>query len=107
MRNLFTDRDVEVAVRFRYDVKAFETAVDPAGIEQFLLPEPVSFRFVLDDSQVALMDRYLGIYGSTAVGLGRILSKVYVRKLFRHAVTTEQLLSGESELQYRIAGLQN
>ena len=61
----------------------------------------------MDDSQRALVDRYLDIYGSTTVGIGRILSKVYVRKLFRNAVTTNVVRQGNSEQHYQIAGLQN
>jgi radical SAM superfamily enzyme YgiQ (UPF0313 family) len=105
--NLFVDRDRPVVARLRYDVKAFESEMNPASVAAFELERPTTFRFVLDDSQRGLIDRYTGIYGSTAVGIGRILSKVYVRKLFRHAVTDGDVVSTESELRYRIAGLQN
>lgn len=107
MTNVFSDRDAEVSAMLRYDIKAFETASKPVAVSDYRLERPTDFRFVLEDSQRKLIDRYLGIYGDTPVGLGRILSKVYVRKLFRHAVTGAEALAGESELRYRIAGLQN
>lgn len=107
MTNVFGNRDAEVSATLRYDIKAFEAAGKPAAVSDYRLERPTDFRFVLEDSQRKLIDRYLGIYGDTPVGLARILSKVYVRKLFRHAVTGDETLAGESELRYRIAGLQH
>jgi len=107
MTNVFRDRDAEVSATLRYDIKAFEAAAKAVAVSDYRLERPTRYRFVLEDSQRKLIDRYLGIYGDTPVGLGRILSKVYGRKLFRHAVTGEEALAGESELRYRIAGLQN
>ena len=80
----------------------------PDEVGNYRLEAPIRYRFVLDDGQRALIGRYLGIYGSSAVGIGRILSKVYVRKLFRQAVIDGAATGGEmSEFKYRIAGLQN
>jgi radical SAM superfamily enzyme YgiQ (UPF0313 family) len=107
MANLFESRDEEPQVMLRHDVAAFEAGAAPNRVEQCRLPEPVSYRFVLDDSQRALVDRYLDIYGGTTVGIGRILSKVYVRKLFRNAVTANVVRQDDSEQHYQIAGLQN
>jgi len=105
--NLFDNRDEEPQVMLRHDVAAFEAGAVPDRVEQCRLPEPASYRFVLDDSQRALIERFLNIYGGTPVGLSRILSKVYIRKLFRHAVTTNVVHQGNSEQHYQIAGLQN
>ena len=91
----------------RYDIKAFEGTQQPKKISDFRFIRPEVFHFVLEDSQRKLIERYLGIYGDSTVGIGRILSKVYVRKLFRHAVMGSESLAGESEFRYRIAGLQN
>ena len=108
MSNIFFDRDAQVSAVLRYDVRAFDEAPRPVGVERYRLPEPARVDFVLDESQRALVDRYLAVYGDTPVGIGRILSKVYVRKLLRHAAMEgEVVLAGESELRYRIAGLQN
>ena len=65
-----------------------------------------------NSSQKELIARYLGIYGNSLIGLGRILSKVFVRKLFRHAIPTEQLHMEPThthitDLSAQISGLQH
>lgn len=86
-RNLFRDMDEDPAAELRYDIASYLAAGRGAVLENYLLPAPTNFRFVLDEEQRALIERYLGIYGDSTVSIGRILSKVHVKKLFRHAVT--------------------
>jgi hypothetical protein len=107
MTNLFTNREGDVSAMLRYDIREFEAAQKGRAVGDYRWPEPRRVRFVLEKSQKELIERYLGIYGDTPVGVGRILSKVYVQKLFRHPITGAELLQEESEYQYRIAGLQN
>lgn len=107
MTNIFHNRAEEVVDTLRYDVKAFEAARRPFPVSDYRFPEPVRFRFVLEEGQRQIIERFLSIYGDTPVGIGRILSKVYVRKLFRHAVAGDERLAGEAEVRYHIAGLQN
>lgn len=110
-KNLFFDRDREPIIGLRYDIRAFEQARQPRSVEDFKLTGSRNYRFALDRSQSDLIERYLGIYGDTPVGIGRILSKVYVRKLFRQAMPCDDmeavLAGGMSENQFRLAGLQN
>jgi radical SAM superfamily enzyme YgiQ (UPF0313 family) len=107
MSKIFDDRDSELETQLQFDIPAFENARQPGPVTEYRLETPQSYRFALDESQKALIDRYLAIYGESPVGIGRILSKVYVRKLFRHPITDEASLKGESEYRLRIAGLQN
>ena len=111
-KNLFFDRNNEPTIELRYDIPAFEQAPHPESVEDFRFAGPRKYRFALDQSQEELIERYLGIYGNTAVGIGRIISKVYVRRLFRQAVPcdgigSEALLGKLNENQFRLAGLQN
>lgn len=94
-RNLFKDMDDEPVAELRYDVAAYLAARRGARIEEFRLAVPTPFRFVLDTDQRALIERYLGIYGDSTVSIGRILSKVHVKKLFRHAVVSAQEKPGQ------------
>jgi hypothetical protein len=108
MSGIFGNRDLRVEGLYRYDMKTYDTASNPAPVAEYRLAQPTPVRFELDTSQRALLERYEGIYGTTTVGVGRIVSKVYVRKLFRHATSGADLTApGESELRYRVAGLQN
>jgi hypothetical protein len=108
MSNLFDGLERELTLDLGFGVAAYEDAPKPSGIGDYRLDAPERYRFVLDDGQKALIRRYIGIYGDSTVGIGRILSKVYVRKLFRQAVVSGEPAAGEmSEFKYRIAGLQN
>lgn len=109
--NLFFDREVSPAANLSFDIKRFEEEPHPENIREFRLSSPKSYRFTLDNTQNELIDRYLGIYGDSTVGIGRILSKVYVRKLFRHPLSEDMgdisSEPGDGENRFRIAGLQN
>ena len=95
-----------------YDVPAFLDDAKPATLAEFRLEAPRAYRFVLDVAQKQMIERYLGIYGELPVGIGRILSKVYVQRLFRHALADDDvdadLLGVQAgENVFRLAGLQN
>lgn len=108
MSHLFDRTEGELTAELRFDMPRYDEDGKPDAVDAYRLDGPIRYRFVLDDGQRALIRRYLGIYGSSPVGIGRILSKVYVRKLFRQAVVDGAATSGElSEFKYRIAGLQN
>jgi hypothetical protein len=108
MSHLFHEMDAQVTATLRFDLPAYEEARTPGPVDEYLLEQPATYHFVLDESQRALIARYINIYGSSPVGLGRILSKVYVRKLFRHpSRQADATFQGESEFKFRIAGLQN
>ena len=107
MTNIFEKRDENPSAVLEYDVMAFENDPSRDEITDYRLEGPVAIDFALDDTQHELIERYLGIYGDSIVGIGRILSKVHVRKLFRHPVTDQKVLTGESELRFQISGLQN
>ena len=108
MSNLFDGMDRELTLDLRFAVGAYDDEAKPGPVVDYRLDAPERYRFVLDDGQKALIGRYIGIYGASTVGIGRILSKVYVRKLFRQLVVSGEPAAGEmSEFNYRIAGLQN
>ncbi len=108
--NLFENQDVVPTEAFQYDVYGYLKADDHARIDDFRLQQPTDFSFVLDTNQKALIDRYIGIYGDSAVSVGRILSKVHVKKLFRHAVlgSHTEIMQPEksSEEGFYLSGLQ-
>ncbi|MDA2909528.1 hypothetical protein MYX04_01200 [Nitrospiraceae bacterium AH_259_D15_M11_P09] len=68
----------------RYDVEKFMAS--PVGIDlsEFSFPVPCLFRFVHDDEQKSIIDRNINLYGRDTLGVSRILSKVYLKRLFRH-----------------------
>jgi radical SAM superfamily enzyme YgiQ (UPF0313 family) len=111
-QNLFFERDVEPTAALRYDIPAFEKTLHPDGLSEFRFDAPRPYRFLMDESQKTLIERYLAIYGATPVGIGRILSKVFVRKLFRHPVPDDgtelgPMIQRTGEIEFHLAGLQN
>ena len=110
-RNLFQDLDDTPSATLRFDIAGFEAADRHARFDEFQLPVPSEFRFVLDEAQRALVQRYLGIYGSSTVAIGRILSKVHVKKLFRHAISVQEWLATDAraskgDVGFHLSGLQ-
>ena len=104
---IFEGRNEEVIGRFTFDIHGFEEDSDPGNPESYRFKEPKDIRFILDDSQRDLVSRYVDIYGDDVVGIGRILSKVYVKKLFRHPIVEDESVTPESTIKMHIAGLQN
>ncbi|MBF0267916.1 MAG: radical SAM protein [Alphaproteobacteria bacterium] len=83
--DLFSDLDRKVEVMQEFDIAAFESDPQAADIDSYRLETPTMYVFQLADEQKELIRRNLGIYGSTPVGIGRILSKVYVKRILRHS----------------------
>jgi radical SAM superfamily enzyme YgiQ (UPF0313 family) len=107
--NLFRDMDEAPSALLRYDVPGFLRSNRHTDVADFRLQRAATFRFVLDDTQRALINRYLGIYGDSTVSIGRILSKVHVKKLFRHpSQVDDKSLDGVSrtEAELHLFGLQ-
>jgi radical SAM superfamily enzyme YgiQ (UPF0313 family) len=88
--NLFFKRDEAPEAVLHYDIAAFEAAVKPTSIADFLHPSPVRLSFMMEASQRDLIERFLSIYGDTPVGISRILSKVYLKKLYRTACSERE-----------------
>jgi radical SAM superfamily enzyme YgiQ (UPF0313 family) len=76
---------------FQFNVMAFSDTPQGAVPADFKLPGPVTYRFVHTNEQVKSVSNYISIYGRSLTGLSRILSKVYVRKLFREVVDVTSL----------------
>jgi radical SAM superfamily enzyme YgiQ (UPF0313 family) len=68
---------------FSYDVVAFSDRPVSSDPADYRLPTPIVYRFMHGDEQAQTIKRYTNIYGTSLAGFSRILSKVYVRKLFR------------------------
>lgn len=82
---LFENLDGQLRARQRFDIAAFERDANPASVEGYRLAAPCDYVFALDEEQKELIRRNLSIYGDTPVGIGRILSKVYVKRILRQA----------------------
>jgi radical SAM superfamily enzyme YgiQ (UPF0313 family) len=85
MTDIFENHERVHRGRFTFDAVRFAQAVRPAEIAEYEFDEPVEYEFHQSSDQIRQVAEFTTIYGSSNVGLSRILSKVYVRRLFRHA----------------------
>ncbi len=110
-KNLFFDQDDKLSAFLSYDISSYETETFGGDIENYYNGRSIEYLFELDSSQRKLIQKYIGIYGNSTVSIGRILSKVYTKKLFRHAIRANDsnfpLEIVNSENAYKLAGLQN
>lgn len=83
MTNILQDLDKTVVDVFTFDVTRFSAPGPLDAVETYALEAPQQFDFVLSAEQIKRVQDYMVIYGESLTGLSRLLSKVYVRKLFR------------------------
>jgi radical SAM superfamily enzyme YgiQ (UPF0313 family) len=83
---LFEAMDADPQITFRYDVVAFSDQPESERVADYRLNAPVTYRFIRTEEQSSTIKRYISIYGASLTGLSRILSKIYVRKLFRQPI---------------------
>lgn len=86
LTGLFSDAERDPEHVFHFDVVAFSDKPVSSEPADYRLEIPILYRFIHTEEQARAIKRYTNIYGTSVAGLSRILSKVYVRKLFRQPV---------------------
>jgi radical SAM superfamily enzyme YgiQ (UPF0313 family) len=108
LSGLFEATQPEPEHVFFYDVVAFSDCPAMSDPASYRLPAPIAYRFVHTSEQEQTINRYTNIYGRSLAGLSRILSKIYIRKLFRQPVDiTGSMIASTSQkdLRFGQAGL--
>lgn len=88
IEDLFTDPAPRRHV-FRYDVPRFAAlAAETAGFDAAALRhgQPVAVEFRHSGDQRQLIDSYVSLFGADIRGLSRILSRIFLKQLFRQPV---------------------
>ena len=98
MTNIFKDLDRIDTASFHYAVELFENEITQLDLAALKFPAPREYSFELTEDQKKLVTSYLSIYDSTPTGLSRILSKIYMRRLFRQVRIKEQGSNNSYEL---------
>jgi len=92
-RGCVTNTDAVLVDRFHYDFERIHQLgyrIDPRGIERFDEPRRWSFRHTRDQSQhIANQWR---IYKETSIGLGRLLQRSNLRRMYRVASPEDEAL---------------
>ena len=58
------------------------------SIERYLFDDIAEIRFVLKDDQKDIIKRSLELYGYNDLGISRILTKVFVKKILRNGFSS-------------------
>ena len=66
-----------------YDIEKFISEDDPVSIAKYLFEKISEIKFVLQDTQKDIITRSLDLYGSNDLGISRVLTKVFVKKILR------------------------
>lgn len=83
MTDIFDNLEKDSSHTFHFDVTRFTQDVKPGSVESYKLGNPLQYCFSLSQAQKKTVKDYLSVYGNSIMGLTRIVTKVYVRKLFR------------------------
>ena len=81
--NLFQNIDKTPTSKMKYDIEKFISEDDPVSIEKYLFEKISEIKFVLQDTQKDIITRSLDLYGSNDLGISRVLTKVFVKKILR------------------------
>jgi len=108
MQGLFDYTSPDPEHEFHYNVTGFSDSPESNDPLEFRLDEPIAYRFSHSEEQAKSVRNYTSIYGTSLTGLSRILSKVYVRKLFReplHVSGSRAQLQNQKDLRFGQAAL--
>lgn len=83
IRDVFTEPDCALTGEFHYDLMRFEKDGGITSYTSVRADQPRAYRFSLSEEQRDLIRRNLIVHGSDSVGIARILSRVFVKKLYR------------------------
>lgn len=86
--NIFHNTEKNPKKIFDYDIQAFQETKNITNIEELKLSKPRELEFILDNEQKNIISRSINLYGTNDLGISRILTKVFFRKLSRTPRTT-------------------
>jgi len=86
--NIFENIEKTPITTMKYDIKKFIFEKNKT-LGEFKYVKPLETSFIMNDSQKDILKRSLELYGSTDLGVSRILTKVFVKKILRTGETSD------------------
>ncbi|MDD5389710.1 MAG: hypothetical protein PHD37_10210 [Gallionellaceae bacterium] len=83
IRDVFTEPDRALTGTFNFDLLRFDKDNTVTSYASVRADHPRTYHFTLNEQQRDLIRRNLIVHGSNSVGIARILSRVFVKKLYR------------------------
>ena len=88
--NIFQNIDKIPVIKMKYDIEKFIAEDSPTSIEKYLFENIPEIKFVLQDNQKDIIKRSLELYGYNDLGISRILTKVFVKKILRNGLNSSK-----------------
>lgn len=111
IKNIFSKFNEISKSDFKYDIKSFIEDSNEEEISNYEYDNKQEIKFVLSDNQKEVILNFIKTFGASTKGISRILSRVYVNKLFRSGISLEenQVIKNKlvTEKNISISGLQN
>ncbi len=102
VQNLFNIEDTKEK-EFNYDIKSFldlpVSDLQTIKLERLIFKKPKKIIFLLSKDQKNQLKSYNELFGSSIEGISRTLSRVYIKKLFRTPLTTNNETTIFNEFQ--------
>ena len=90
-----SDKTPEIVLR--YDVKKFSNDKN-ISLSELHLKDPTKIKFILSNEQLDIIKRSLELYSSSDIGVSRILTKVFVKKILRRGISDNESLPKTKEI---------
>jgi radical SAM superfamily enzyme YgiQ (UPF0313 family) len=84
--NIFIDLDNIPSTKISYDLKTFNLDKKIKPISNYKFDSEIDVKFLLDSKQRDTITRSVNLYGTSNLGIARILTKVFVKKLLRYPI---------------------
>ena len=93
--NIFTNQNNIPTLSVSFDLKQFNIDKIIKPICDYKFKDKKNVEFILDEEQQNILSRYVNLYGTTSLGIARILTKVFVKRLLRHPSYVEKKITTE------------
>ena len=85
--NIFEKLDTNPESYFSYDIKKFSEDSEIRELEFYQNKSPTKYHFIHSSKQKDILERAIKLYSNDELGISRILTKVFVKKLRRIPMT--------------------
>ena len=96
--NIFENIEKTPTSDMKYDIQKFISEKDKI-LKNLLFKNPTKISFEMNEYQQDIIRRSLELYGSTDLGVSRILTKVFVKKILRIGSTPDDLEKSDMQIK--------
>ena len=90
--NIFTNIEVIPSISISFNLKQFNVDKNIQSIHNYKLKNKKHINFILNSEQKDIISRSVNLYGTNNLGIARILTKVFVKKLLRCPLYDDEIL---------------